>query len=60
MSALVHRLRPASGDPVGALVMLHGSGADEADLEPLPSEAPRDGGSQQGECFNVLSGHLAR
>src|SRR6478735_7255073 len=35
MSALVHRLRPATGEPVGALVMLHGRGADEADLEPF-------------------------
>ena len=35
MSALVHRLRPASGEPAGALVMLHGRGADEADLEPF-------------------------
>lgn len=35
MSDLVHRLRPASGEPAGALVLLHGRGADEADLEPF-------------------------
>jgi phospholipase/carboxylesterase len=32
---LVHRLRPSSGDPAGALVLLHGRGADEYDLFPL-------------------------
>lgn len=32
---LVHRLRPADGEPAGALVLLHGRGADEADLEPF-------------------------
>jgi phospholipase/carboxylesterase len=30
-----HRLRPAAGDPAGALVLLHGRGADELDLLPL-------------------------
>jgi phospholipase/carboxylesterase len=29
------RIRPAAGDPVGALVLLHGRGADEHDLFPL-------------------------
>ena len=29
---LRHRLRPAAGDPQGALVLLHGRGADEHDL----------------------------
>jgi phospholipase/carboxylesterase len=29
---LVHRLRPAAGEPEGALVLLHGRGADENDL----------------------------
>ena len=29
---LVHRVRPAAGDPEGALVLLHGRGADENDL----------------------------
>jgi len=33
--ALTHRLRPAVGDPAGALVLLHGRGADEHDLLPL-------------------------
>lgn len=33
--ALAHRLRPAAGDPAGALVLLHGRGTDENDLFPL-------------------------
>ena len=33
--ALVHRLRPARGEPEGALVLFHGRGADENDLFPL-------------------------
>jgi phospholipase/carboxylesterase len=32
---LVHRVRPAAGEPEGALVLLHGRGADENDLFPL-------------------------
>ena len=32
---LVARVRPAAGDPIGALVLLHGRGADELDLFPL-------------------------
>jgi phospholipase/carboxylesterase len=32
IDALVHRLRPASGDPEGALVLFHGRGTDENDL----------------------------
>jgi phospholipase/carboxylesterase len=32
---LVHELRPAGGDPAGALVLLHGRGTDEHDLVPL-------------------------
>jgi phospholipase/carboxylesterase len=32
MSALVHRERPADGDPTGLLVLHHGRGADEHDL----------------------------
>jgi phospholipase/carboxylesterase len=32
---LVHRLRPAAGEPQGALVLLHGRGADERDLVPF-------------------------
>lgn len=34
-TALVHRVRPARGAPDGALVLLHGRGADEHDLLPL-------------------------
>jgi phospholipase/carboxylesterase len=32
---LVHLVREASGEPAGALVLLHGRGADEHDLVPL-------------------------
>jgi phospholipase/carboxylesterase len=32
---IVHRVRPAAGEPDGALVLLHGRGADELDLQPL-------------------------
>lgn len=32
---LIHRVRPAAGDPQGALFLLHGRGADENDLWPL-------------------------
>jgi predicted esterase len=32
---LHHRLREAAGEPAGALVLLHGRGADENDLYPL-------------------------
>ena len=32
MSELVARVRPAAGEPEGALVLLHGRGADEHDL----------------------------
>jgi phospholipase/carboxylesterase len=32
---LTFRTRPAAGEPEGALVLLHGRGADEHDLEPL-------------------------
>lgn len=36
MSAeLVHRIRPAAGEPEGALVLLHGRGTSEHDLFPL-------------------------
>ena len=31
----MHRTRPAAGEPAGALVLLHGRGADELDLLPL-------------------------
>ncbi len=33
--SLAHRVRPARGDAEGALVLLHGRGADENDLYPL-------------------------
>lgn len=33
-----HQLRPARGDPEGALVLLHGRGTDEFDLLPLLDE----------------------
>lgn len=32
---LVHRERPAEGEPEGALVLMHGRGVDENDLYPL-------------------------
>ena len=35
MRDLVDRIRPAQGEPEGALVLLHGRGADEHDLLPL-------------------------
>ena len=35
VDGLAHRLRPAAGEPKGALVLLHGRGADENDLFPL-------------------------
>jgi len=34
-SPIVHRTRPAAGTPAGALVLMHGRGADELDLMPL-------------------------
>jgi phospholipase/carboxylesterase len=35
LDLLAYRLRPAAGDPEGALVLLHGRGTDEHDLQPL-------------------------
>jgi phospholipase/carboxylesterase len=35
LDLLDHRLRPAAGEPEGALVLLHGRGTDEDDLFPL-------------------------
>lgn len=35
MERLTHRLRPADGEPDGALVLFHGRGTDEHDLFPL-------------------------
>lgn len=33
--AITHRVRPAAGPQAGALVLMHGRGADELDLAPL-------------------------
>jgi phospholipase/carboxylesterase len=35
IDALAHRVRPAEGQPRGAIVLLHGRGTDEHDLVPL-------------------------
>lgn len=35
MAPLEHLVRPAAGDPAGALVLLHGRGTSERDLYPL-------------------------
>ena len=35
MTGLTERIRPAQGEPEGALVLFHGRGADEHDLLPL-------------------------
>jgi phospholipase/carboxylesterase len=35
VDSLAYRLRPAQGEPAGALALLHGRGADEHDLSPL-------------------------
>ncbi len=35
IDALAHQMRPAGGEPEGALVLLHGRGTDELDLLPL-------------------------
>jgi phospholipase/carboxylesterase len=40
--SLAQRLRPAEGDPEGALVLLHGRGTDENDLFPLLDELDPD------------------
>jgi phospholipase/carboxylesterase len=39
---LAHQLRPARGEPEGALVLLHGRGTDEFDLFPLLDELDPD------------------
>jgi phospholipase/carboxylesterase len=41
--SLTYRVRPAAGEPEGALVLLHGRGADEFDLEPLLDALDPDG-----------------
>ncbi len=38
LDLLQHQLRPAEGDPSGALVLLHGRGTNEFDLLPLLDE----------------------
>jgi phospholipase/carboxylesterase len=43
LSALVHRTRPARGEPRGALVLLHGRGTSELDLLPLLDELDPEG-----------------
>lgn len=40
--SLAQRLRPADGDPEGALVLFHGRGTDENDLFPLLDELDPD------------------
>jgi phospholipase/carboxylesterase len=35
LDSLEYRLRPAAGEPAGALVLMHGRGTDESDLLPL-------------------------
>jgi len=35
LESLAYRLRPAAGEPEGALILFHGRGADENDLFPL-------------------------
>jgi phospholipase/carboxylesterase len=35
VQGIAHRLRPAAGEPEGALVLFHGRGTDEHDLFPL-------------------------
>src|SRR6476620_2040243 len=43
MSALVHRERPAAGEPLGLLVLHHGRGSDEQDLLGLADVLDPDG-----------------
>lgn len=38
LDSLVHQVRPARGEPAGALVLLHGRGTNELDLLPLLDE----------------------
>jgi phospholipase/carboxylesterase len=42
IDSLEYRLRPAAGEPEGALVLMHGRGADENDLFPLLDLLDRD------------------
>jgi phospholipase/carboxylesterase len=43
LDALVHRTRPARGEPEGVLVLLHGRGTSELDLLPLLDELDPEG-----------------
>ena len=38
LALLAHQLRPARGEPEGAIVLLHGRGTDQFDLAPLLDE----------------------
>jgi phospholipase/carboxylesterase len=42
VDSLAYRLRPAAGDPAGALLLFHGRGTDENDLFPLLDLLDRD------------------
>lgn len=42
INELVHQLRPARGEPAGALVLHHGRGTDEFDLLPLADQLDPD------------------
>lgn len=42
IDAVVHELRPARGEPEGALVLLHGRGTNQFDLAPLLDELDPD------------------
>jgi phospholipase/carboxylesterase len=42
MNGLAHEIRPAAGEPEGALVLLHGRGTSEHDLVPLLDELDPD------------------
>jgi phospholipase/carboxylesterase len=42
LDALVHEVRPAAGEPAGALVLFHGRGTSEYDLLPLIGELDPD------------------
>lgn len=35
LGSLIHRTRPAAGEPAGVVVLFHGRGTDEGDLAPL-------------------------
>jgi predicted esterase len=41
---LIARIREPAGEPEGALVLFHGRGADEFDLEPFSTRSIPSGG----------------